>query len=81
MWVNFVHREMQLAEMGIALHIEGGALGVFSPKNVSVLPSIDYYRVTHFIFHTDPSFSKPKWRSSDVRVFVVLYQGGDYQVN
>ena len=31
-----VHREMQLAEMGIALHTEGGALGVFSPKNVSV---------------------------------------------
>ena len=30
------HREMQLAEMGIALHTEGGALGVFSPKNVSV---------------------------------------------
>jgi len=29
---------MQLAEMGIALHVEGGALGVFSPKNVCVLP-------------------------------------------
>ena len=28
---------MQLAEMGIALHVEGGALGVFSPKNVSIL--------------------------------------------
>ena len=32
--VTLVHREMQLAEMGIALHVEGGALGVFSPKNV-----------------------------------------------
>ena len=28
---------MQLAEMGIALHVEGGALGVFSPKNVSFI--------------------------------------------
>lgn len=32
-----IHREIQLAEMGIALHTEGGALGVFSPKNVIVI--------------------------------------------
>ena len=35
--LSVVHREIQLAEMGIALHTEGGALGVFSPKNVTVL--------------------------------------------
>ena len=28
------YREIQLAEMGIALHEERGALGVFSPKKV-----------------------------------------------
>ena len=50
---------MQLAEMGIALHVEGGALGVFSPKNVSIF-LFNKYITEQCVASTDPSLSKSK---------------------